>query len=91
MIALLQSDLDLAKRKLAYYAEIKAKHPSKKATPADRWIEIYDERVIKLEKQITKAQAQLNAAQAQASAAPSEKPGLKTQVSANGKSRSRRA
>lgn len=88
MIALLQSDLELAKRKLAYYSELKAKNPSKKATPADRWIEIYDERVIKLEKQITKAQAQLNAAHAQGSA---EKPGLKTQVASSAKSRSRRA
>ena len=89
MIALLQSDLDLAKRKLAYYTELKSKNPSKKATPADRWIEIYDERVTRLEKQITKAQAQLNASLAMSSA---EKPGLKTQVaSSNGKSRSRRA
>ncbi len=91
MITLLQTDLEFAKRKLHYYNELKTKNPSKKATPPDRWIEIYSERVQKLEKQIHKLQAQ---AHAQAHGDESAKPGLKTQVasaaaSAKGRAKSR--
>ena len=92
MIALLQNDLDFTKRKLAYYTELKAKNPTKKASPADRWIEIYSERIEKLNKQIAKAAAQAAQATLRANEALNARPGLKTQVAASkSASRSKRA
>ncbi len=59
------SDLDHNRRRLDYYRQLKTQHAtapsassSKKASsapnPVDKWIEIYAERVRKLERQISK-------------------------------------
>lgn len=50
-IQALQKDLDLARKRLEYYAQQK----SQKASPTvDKWLEIYEERAKKIEKTIQK-------------------------------------
>jgi hypothetical protein len=47
-------DLDLNKKKLEYYQQLKAKSGSEKSKILNKWIEIYSERVQKLERQVSR-------------------------------------
>jgi hypothetical protein len=47
-------DLDLNKKKLEYYQALKAKSGSEKSKILNKWIEIYSERVQKLERQVSR-------------------------------------
>ena len=48
-------DLEHNRKRLQYYSQLKEqKAASKKATALDKWIEIYEERVEKLERKATK-------------------------------------
>ena len=49
-------DLEHNRKRLSYYTQLKEKHiaDKKKTATFDKWIEIYAERVQKLERQVTK-------------------------------------
>lgn len=53
----IQFELDQNRKRLNYYAGLKTKSPEKGAS-LDKWISIYDERIVKLEKQLQKIQKQ---------------------------------
>jgi hypothetical protein len=57
MSQVILSELEHNKRRLDYYTQLKSKTvTSKKIGPLDKWIEIYSERVHKLERQVQKMQ-----------------------------------
>ncbi len=64
-------DLELNRKRLSYYTQLKEKHVAdkKKAATFDKWIEIYAERVQKLERQVTKLGLKTQLAKATAEAA----------------------
>ena len=47
-------DLELNKKKLEYYQQLKTKSGSEKSKIINKWIEIYSERVSKLERQASR-------------------------------------
>jgi hypothetical protein len=52
-------ELERNKKRLDYYLGLKSQiAPSRKKLPVDKWIEIYAERVKKLERQAARVQAQ---------------------------------
>jgi hypothetical protein len=47
-------DLELNKKKLEYYQQLKSKSGAEKSKILNKWIEIYSERVQKLERQASR-------------------------------------
>jgi hypothetical protein len=47
-------DLELNKKKLEYYQSLKSKAGTEKSKIINKWIEIYSERVAKLERQVSR-------------------------------------
>jgi hypothetical protein len=63
-------DLEQNKKKLEYYQQLKAKSGSERSKILNKWIEIYGDRVQKLERQVSRLglRTQLKAAERAASA-----------------------
>jgi hypothetical protein len=64
-------DLEHNKKKLEYYQSLKAKAGTEKSKIINKWIEIYSERVAKLDRQVTRLglRTQLKAAEKTAATA----------------------
>lgn len=89
-------ELDQSRKRLDYYTQLMTRTQANKKSSVQKWIEIYSERIEKLEKQILKAQKQAAAAaeaeaqaraEAEAKAAPR---GLRVHLKSKAKAKARK-